>query len=99
MLNNWMSGSEPVKIYSPLPSLDPVSRQDGIRSQACRLLFAVPSAQEWPVSFTEKACLASSLKYLLGCYLWWLKVQIGLVDEGFPTTHSAHLQCTLTFRL
>lgn len=58
MLNNWMFGLEPVKIYSPLLSLDPVARQDGIRSQACGLLFAeqsVPSAQEWPVSFTENA--------------------------------------------
>lgn len=102
MLNNWMFGSEPVKIYSPLLSLDPVARQDGIGSQACGLLFAeqsVPSAQEWPVSLTEEAVFASGLQYLLRCYLWWLKVQIGLVDEGSSPTHPAHLLCTLTRRL
>lgn len=107
MPNNWMLEREPVKTYLPLLSLDPVARQDGIRSQACRLLFAergVPSAQERPVSFTEKACFASGLQYLLDCHLWWLKVQIGLVDEGIPPTHSALLQChsdaqTLSFFL
>lgn len=36
MLNNWVFGSEPVKIYSPLLSLDPVARQDGIRSPGLR---------------------------------------------------------------
>lgn len=102
MLNNWMFGSEPVKIYSPLLSLDPLACQDGIRSQACGLMFArhsIPSAQEWPVSFPERAVFASGLQYLLDCYLWWLKVQIGLVDKGSPPTYSVHLRCTLALRL
>lgn len=102
MLNNWMFGSEPVKIYSPLLSLDPLACQDGIRSQACGLMFArhsIPSAQEWPVSFPERAVFASGLQYLLDCYLWWLKVQIGLVDKVSPPTYSVHLRCTLALRL
>lgn len=102
MLSNWMFGSEPVKIYSPLLSLDPLACQDGIRSQACGLMFArhsIPSAQEWPVSFPERAVFASGLQYLLDCYLWRLKVQIGLVDKGSPPTYSVHLRCTLALRL
>lgn len=102
MLNNWMFGREPDRIYSPLLSLDPLACRDGIRSQACGLMSAelsISSAQEWPVSFPKRAVFASGLQYLLDCYLWWLKVQIGLVGKGSHPTHSLQQQCTPALRL
>lgn len=87
MLNNWMFGLEPVKIYLPFLSLDPlvVKMESGLRTVGlCQPSRASHLFRGGPVFYTE-SCLClnlPSLLCLLHSYLWCMKVQIELVDKG-----------------